>query len=255
MILLIGNWKMAPEKIAQAEKLAKETSAIARSVKKKITTISCVPSLYLSALKKKTPALLLGAQTVSAHDTIAHTSEISAAMLKNAGAQYCLVGHSEVRAAGETNELTAQKVLQLLGKNIIPIVCVGESERDDHGWYLSTIKDQLAAIFTGLAPEKAKKIIIAYEPIWAIGSKAVREATPQECHEMMLFIRKVLTDHYGEKVAKNMQVLYGGSVNEINAPLFIYEGEADGLLVGRVSLESKRFALLAKKISDYVVSK
>lgn len=251
MILLVGNWKAAPEKKAQAEKLLKETAKIAKQWKKKITTVACVPFTHLSVLNKKASSVGLGTQNVSAFSDIPHTGEVTAAMAKESGAQYAIVGHSECRSGGETNEVIAQKTLRLIEKNIIPILCVGETERDQHGWYLSTIKEQLTSVCKLLNPEKVKKLVIAYEPVWAIGAKAVREATPVECQEMMLFIRKVITDLYTAKVAQSVRLLYGGSVSEVNAPLFIYEGEANGLLVGRVSLESKRFGELAKRIATY----
>lgn len=251
MILLVGNWKAAPDKKTQAEKLLKSTSVIVKAVKKKIMVVVCVPTVHLGSLAKKNPNVNLGAQNVSLFSDIAHTGQNSAAMLKEAGAKYCIIGHSECRALGEENNPIAQKALRLLEKNITPIFCVGEVQRDVHGWYLSTIKDQLASVFSLLSPDKAKKIVIAYEPVWAIGAKATREATPTECQEMMLFIRKIITDTYSTKIAQTIPLLYGGSVTEENAQLFISQGEANGLLVGRVSLEAKRFGLLAKKIAEY----
>jgi len=247
MILLVGNWKASPEKPAQAEKLAKETLSIARAVKKDTSVIVCVPTIHLGAITKKFPALVVGGQNVSQYTDIPHTGEVTASMLKATGATYCIVGHSESRKEGETNEIVAEKIFRLLEKNITPILCVGEDIRDEHGWYLSTIKEQLVVVFGSLPVEKAKKIIIAYEPVWAIGAKAKREATPLECHQMVIYIKKIISDMYSTKIGEKVRVLYGGSVNEVNAPFFITEGNADGFLVGRVSLEPKRFAQLAKK--------
>lgn len=255
MILLVGNWKAAPEKYSAAEKLIKDIARFAIPLRRKLQTIICVPFQFIDTLSKKTKTVAIGAQNVSSFSDIPHTGEVSAAMLKAAGVTAAIVGHSERRALGETNELIAQKVLRLIEKNITPILCVGELERDQHGWYLSTIKEQLASVFNGLSPEKAKKLVIAYEPVWAIGAKAAREATPMECHEMMLFIRKVITDTYSPKIASIIPLLYGGSVTEVNAPFFITDGEANGLLVGRTSLEAKRFAALAKRITEEVTVK
>ncbi len=250
MIYLIGNWKMAPEKSLKAVELTKASAAIAKQYKKSVTTIICPPALFLSGAQKQVKVpLLIGAQGVAASDAVAQTGLMSAAMLKDVGAQYCIVGHSEMRARGDSNTYVKEQVMRLLEKKISPILCIGEQQRDEQGWYLSEVKEQLETAFADLAPLQAKKIIIAYEPVWAIGSKATRAATPMECREMLIFIRKFLSDRYGEKVAKTIPLLYGGSADEFNAQTFITDGEAQGFLVGRVSLDPKRLALLAKAIS------
>lgn len=250
MLLLVGNWKMAPEKPAQAADLIKKTHAIAKMFKKTLSLVSCVPTVHLSiALKGAKVPLVVGVQGVAAIPAVAQTGLVSAAMIKAYGAAYCIVGHSESRARGEVNELVAEQTMQLLEKKVTPIVCIGERERDVQGWYLSVVKDQLEAVLATIPEGALKKIVIAYEPIWAIGKDAVREATPAECLEMVIFIRKVLADHAGEKAAAKVPILYGGSVDEYNARAFVTDGGAQGLLVGRVSLEPKRFALLAKAIA------
>jgi triosephosphate isomerase (TIM) len=250
MLLLVGNWKMAPEKPAQAVDLIKKTHAIAKTFKKTLSLVSCVPTIHISTAVKNTKVPLhIGAQNVATTTAVAQTGLISAAMLKAYGTAYCIVGHSESRARGDVNEAVAEETLRLLEKNIIPIVCIGERERDIQGWYLSVVKDQLEAVLAAIPEYALKKLVIAYEPIWAIGKDAVREATPAECLEMVIFIRKVLADHAGEKAASKVTILYGGSVDEFNARAFVTDGGAQGLLVGRVSLEPKRFALLAKAIA------
>jgi triosephosphate isomerase len=257
MTLLVANWKAAPETPALAQKLAKATLALAKMHKKRFSFAACIPDVFFAPVAKVAPSLPLGAQNVSAFTDVPHTGEVTAAMYKSLKLQYCLIGHSERRKEGETDTLIAQKAQKLLEKNIVPILCIGERERDEHGWYLSTIKDQLKAVFEKLTPEKAKKIIIAYEPVWAIGTAALREATPTECAEMVLFVRKVLTDMFGTKVASAIAILYGGSVDEKNAPYFITDGEADGLLFGRISLDAKRLkdmcAALSQKLSERTV--
>jgi triosephosphate isomerase len=250
MLYLIGNWKMAPEKNTQVVDLVKKTTEIAKVYKKTLVTIICPPAIVLTTVVKtiKVP-LLIGAQGVAASDTIAQTGKISAGMLKDNGAQYCIIGHSEMRARGDSNIDVKEQVTRLFEKKIIAILCIGEKSRDAQGWYLSEVKEQLETAFADLEALQAKKIIIAYEPVWAIGTKAERAATPLECREMMIFIKKFLSDKYGEKIAKLIPILYGGSADELNARSFIQEGEAGGFLVGRVSLEPKRFAALAKSIT------
>jgi triosephosphate isomerase (TIM) len=250
MLLLVGNWKMAPEKPAQAIDLSKKTLALARLYKKTLSVVTCVPFIHVPHVLKQAKApLFVGAQDVAGNTEIAQTGLIGASMLKQAGVTHCIIGHSEVRARGASDTTVAEATLRLLEKNIIPIICIGERERDPQGWYLSLIKDQLETVLATIPDAAIKKIVIAYEPIWAIGDKAEREATPAECFEMVLFIRKILADHVGEKAATKVPILYGGSVNEHNAKLFIHEGGAQGLLIGRVSLEPKRFNALAKSIS------
>lgn len=250
MILLVGNWKMAPEKSIEAVTLAKKTLETARLYKKSVTTVLCVPSIHIPFLTKSIKTVLsIGGQSVSAYPDIAQTGLVSAGMLRSYGAQYCIVGHSESRARGENDEQVLAITSALVQKKITPIVCVGERDRDAHGWYLSTVKSQVETVVQGVPKPQLKNLVFAYEPIWAIGSGAAREATVAECREMILFIRKVIADSVGEKIANSIRVLYGGSVNEQNAAAFVTEGGAQGLLVGRVSLDIKRFTALTKTIA------
>lgn len=250
MTLLIGNWKMAPSKSVEALALVKSALATARLYKKTLTIGICVPSIHIPLLTKNIKTTLaIGGQSVASSEEVAQTGLLSASMLKSYGALYCLVGHSESRARGETDQQSLASTTLLLQKNIIPIVCVGEKERDSHGWYLSAVKSQVETIISGIPKAQLKKIVFAYEPIWAIGKDAAREATVVECREMIIFIRKVIADATDEKTAKAINILYGGSVNEQNASTFILEGGAQGLLVGRVSLEAKRFGALAKSLN------
>lgn len=250
MILLVGNWKMAPEKPVTAIDLIKKTLAIAKLFKNTVSIVSCVPYIHIPLIGKliKLP-LSLGAQTVTAETDPANTGLISASMLKAAQVTYCIVGHSEVRARGENNDEVCDKVSVLLEKKITPIICVGERARDAQGWYLSEVKDQIETVLGVLSGQGYKKVVIAYEPVWAIGAHAAREATPTECLEMVIYIRKIFADHIGEKAAASIRILYGGSVNELNAKVFLREAKVQGFLVGRVSLEPKRLSALALAIS------
>ena len=249
MTMLIANWKMAPETIVGALRLAKSTSTLSKKYKKSLTVIAAVPALYIPSIVSKERSLVIAAQDVAPVATIAATGSIGAGLLKGNKVSYCIVGHSECRSAGDTNEIVRAKIERLIEKKITPIICVGEKVRDEQGWYLSGIKDQIESALSAVPKAMVKRIIIAYEPVWAIGSHAVREATPVECQEMMLFIRKILADLSDHKTATQVSILYGGSVSEDNARAFLDDGGADGLLVGRVSLDAKRFAKLAERIS------
>lgn len=249
MILLVGNWKMAPEKPEQAGKLAKEILVIAKKYKKTVQFIVCPTFVHLSIVVKQAKELLLvGAQSVAPVITPAHTGLVSAPQLKALGVQYCIAGHSESRARGETNEMVLEQTKRLIEKKIIPIICIGEKTRDAHGWYLSEIKDQLDGLLSVISKSALKSVVLAYEPIWAIGANAQREASPAECREMVIYMRKLISDVHGEKFAAGMIIIYGGSVNEQNAKYFITEGTVQGLLVGRVSLDPKRYELLARSL-------
>ncbi len=241
---------MAPEKSTEALALAKKTLEIAKKYKKGLKTVICVPSIHIPLLVKNIKTTLsVGGQDIAGSLEIAQTGLISAGMLRSYGANYCIVGHSESRVRGGTDKQVLEGTQNLLSKKIIPVVCVGEKERDNHGWYLSAVKEQIEIVVLGVPKNQLKQLVFAYEPIWAIGKDAAREATVSECREMIIFIRKVIADVVDQKTANSIAILYGGSVNEQNASSFITEGGADGLLVGRTSLDAKRFGVLAKTLA------
>jgi triosephosphate isomerase len=243
--IIVANWKMNPKSVAEAEKLFKATR---KSSIKGVDTVVCAPAPYLSALKKigtKTTCLL-GAQNVYFEKEGAFTGEVSPSMLNSFGVKYSIVGHSERRAMGEADGDIARKVLALTKSKITPILCVGERERDHSGFYLNTVKEQVTIGLSLIPKSLYKNIIIAYEPVWAIGSVADRPATPAECHEMIIFIRKCISDISNSTTAHQVRVIYGGSANEKEAGDFFTVGMADGLLVGRASLNAKSFGEIIK---------
>ena len=210
------------------------------------TLVVCAPFVFLPILKKigLSARLSLGVQDVSAFFGGAHTGDVSGEMAKDAGARYAIVGHSERRAMGESNALINQKIICALSAPLTPILCVGERDRDHGVWYLHEIKKQLEECLAGIPRAKISSVVIAYEPVWAIGKDAVRETTPEECREMMIYIRKVLADSHGAKIAHAVRILYGGSVDEKNGASYLSAGSADGLLPGRLSLEPKKMEKL-----------
>ena len=171
-------------------------------------------------------------------------------MLKNIGDEYVIVGHSECRAKGETNSEVAKKVSATVKKGLIAVVCVGESERDEDGSYTTFVKTQLSESLEGVSKSHINKIVIAYEPVWAIGKKAKKEATKEDVLEMTIFIRKVLADVFGEKKGVSVPVLYGGSVNQKNVFSYVNGCEVDGLLVGRASLKPAIFEKILKTCAE-----
>jgi triosephosphate isomerase (TIM) len=248
-LLIVANWKMAPEKQTEALKLAKATRSVASKLSKKLSVVICPPFIHIPAMVKVSKLLKIGGQSVAGSADVAQTGLISAGMLKVSGAKYCIVGHSEERGRGVSNEAVHEQLKLILEAGLIPILCVGEKQRDGQGWYLSEVKDQLETALSGVPRKALSKLVIAYEPVWAIGAKADREATPIECNEMVIYIRKIISDMFGHSAGGAVRVLYGGSVDDKNAKKFITDGTAQGLLVGRTSLDQKRFSALLAAVA------
>jgi len=247
--IVVANWKMNPQSPKEAEVLF---GGILKEVKKIKNTkiIICPPFPFLFISKKlKNKNITLGAQNVSKEKEGSFTGEISPKMLVSFGVSHVIVGHGERRRDGETNNIVNEKILNVLKSGLSPILCVGESNRDRDGFYLSFVGDQIRESLAGVTRSQVKSIIIAYEPIWAIGKDATREATKEEFMEMKIFIKKIISDIYDSKVAHDLIILYGGSVNKDNAKSFIVEGEADGLLVGRDSINPKKFGAILSALN------
>ncbi len=245
--IIVGNWKMNPKTPALARSnfttIKKEVRAY-----KNVTVVIAVPFVYISELGKLASAgLALGAQNVSAEKEGPYTGEVSAEMLAAYKTKYVIVGHSERRELGETNAFIARKVKTVLAAGLTPILCIGEKDRDHGMLYLGVVKTQLEECLAGIPKNSIAKIVIAYEPVWAISSTPNRrDATPEDCEEMRIYIRKVLSDMVGGSLADEVAILYGGSVDEKDALGFLSKGNADGLLPGRASLNPKIFLKIIK---------
>lgn len=240
-ITIIGNWKMNPRSLKDAEKLFNDVVKSISNIKK-TEIIICPPFLYLEKLSKiRTSKIKLGAQDTFGGDIGPFTGEISGEMLYNTGVRYAILGHSERRALGENNEDINKKIKGALSSGLFPILCVGESVRDESHGYFNLIKIQLEECLAGVSKNFISKIMIAYEPIWAISSTIGRkDATPTDSQEMVIFIRKILVDKFGKEASK-IRIIYGGSANERDALDFLQNGGVDGLLPGRASLNAKKF--------------
>lgn len=239
--IIVGNWKMNPRTIKEAEKLF---NGIAKNISriKKTDIVICAPFIYLDKLAKiRTAKIKIGAQNAFWEEVGPYTGEVSGEMLYNIGARYVILGHSERRALGETNALINKKIKASLSAGLRPIVCVGENTRDESHRYFNLIKTQLEECLAGISKNSISKIIIAYEPVWALSSTLNRhDATSDDSREMAIFIRKVLSDKFGGEVSK-VRIIYGGSANEKDAEDFLKNGGVDGLLPGRASLDAKNF--------------
>lgn len=206
------------------------------------TVVICPPSLYLPLLVKgKTKKTVIGAQDVFYKTAGAHTGEISPVMLRESGVSYVIIGHSERRANGETNEIVNKKVLAAFAEGLNVILCIGEEKRDVEGSYLEFIKQELIQCLQKVEKKHLTSLIIAYEPIWAIGQSEKNAMKGAQMHEMNIFIKKILSEIFDRNTTANVPVLYGGSVSSFNALDIVGSGHVDGLLVGRQSLNPEDF--------------
>jgi triosephosphate isomerase len=206
--------------------------------------VVCSPFIHLAAISKlsaHTNNVSIGAQTINQHESGAYTGEISASQVKSTGAEYVILGHSERRAYfGETDELLAEKVDAALKHGLKPIFCIGETQSErEAGSYFEVIKNQLSKALFHLDAAAFGNIVLAYEPVWAIGTGLT--ASPEQAQEVHAFIRQTLADQYGQEVADNTSILYGGSANPSNAQSLFSQPDIDGGLIGGASLKSRDF--------------
>ncbi|MDZ7726618.1 MAG: triose-phosphate isomerase [Candidatus Campbellbacteria bacterium] len=251
-MLVAANWKMNPGEIALAKKLFLGVKEGMRKIKK-TEVVVCPPFVYLDTLLDLYTGKKIGfgAQTCFSEKEGSYTGEVSAGMIQSLGARYVILGHSERRAMGETDKDVRERVQRVLEVGLTPIVCIGEHERDNDGKYLEVIKDQLQELFYGMSRDWMKNVIIAYEPIWAIGKSSNESVTPHALHETAIYIRKVLAGLFDKKSAISQTILYGGSVEPNNASELIDGTQVNGFLVGHASLESQDFLQIVEEVEKY----
>lgn len=238
--IVAGNWKMNTV-LDEGLELASQVNELLKDKKANCEVVICVPFTHLVAVKGVIDEpLKLGAENCSEHAKGAYTGEVSAAMVKSTGASHVILGHSERRQYfGENNTQLLAKTRQALENNLIPIFCVGEVlEERENGTYNEVVKSQVEALFD-LSAEEFGKIVIAYEPVWAIGTG--KTATADQAQDMHAHIRKVIADKYGKELADNTSILYGGSCKPSNAKELFSKPDVDGGLIGGASLEAPSF--------------
>ena len=210
--------------------------------------ILCPPFPYLEMVSdySNDSYFMVGAQNVNDNEKGAYTGEVSAEMLSSMDIEYCIVGHSERRAYyGETDAMIAKKVDQLLKHEIRPIVCCGEVlEEREAGKQFDVVKRQITEGLFHLSAEQFKELVIAYEPVWAIGTG--KTATPEQAQEIHAFIRKTIADEYGKEVADESSILYGGSCKPSNAKELFANPDVDGGLIGGAALQAEDFVNIAR---------
>ena len=244
--LIAGNWKMNG---AQAANEALLNEILAGLGSQECDVLICPPLVYLPQCAEiiSGAPILLGAQDVSVHTSGAYTGEVSAAMLADLGCEYVIVGHSERRAYHhESNELVAQKTVQALKSGISPIVCVGETlEQRESGQTNAVVVAQLQAVMDLLDDGALVKIVIAYEPVWAIGTG--KTATPQIAQDVHAVLRTQLMNR-GVAVARRIQILYGGSMKPDNARELLAMEDIDGGLIGGAALKASDFLAIINAV-------
>ncbi|MFN4147622.1 MAG: triose-phosphate isomerase [Runella sp.] len=247
--IVAGNWKMN-KTLDDALALTSEVVNMIRDeVRGDVEVVLCTPFVYLPVLQKYTegvPRVSLGAQNCHQKASGAYTGEISAPMLASLRVPYVIIGHSERRQYfGETDELLAEKVKIALDNGLKPIFCCGElldqRQNDD---YIAIVKEQMTKALFGLSPDEFGKVVIAYEPVWAIGTGLT--ATSDQAQEMHAALRAHIATQYDETIADDTTILYGGSCNEKNAPELFACPDVDGGLIGGASLKSREFANIVK---------
>ena len=239
--IIAGNWKMNMTP-TEAKALVNELIPLVKDAACEVVVCPPYVDLALAVELTKGTNIRVGAQNVHWAEKGAFTGEISAAMLKEAGAQYAIIGHSERRQYfGETDETVNSRAKAALAAGIIPIICVGESlAQREAGETDALVSGQVQAGLAGITAEQAAGLVIAYEPIWAIGTG--KTATDEQANETIGVIRKTLTGMYGQAVADQVRIQYGGSMNPKNVKGLMAQSEIDGGLIGGASLKAGDFA-------------
>ncbi len=241
-MIIAGNWKMHKTN-AEALQLANQIRMKTTDIKK-TGMIICPPFTALSVVNEviKDSSICLGAQNMFWEKEGAYTGEISAGMIKSTGANYVIIGHSERRQYfGETDETVNKKIKTALDNGLKPIVCVGESlEQREENITKRVITRQIKGAFENLTPEQMEHVIIAYEPVWAIGTG--KTATPDQAQEVHLHIRDIIRELFGETIADAITIQYGGSVKPGNAESLLSQADIDGALVGGACLQADSFS-------------
>lgn len=240
--IVAGNWKMNTT-VAEGVALAKEVNSAVAAAKPNCDVIVCVPFTHLVPVAEAidTAILGLGAENCADHASGAYTGEVSASMVASTGAGYVILGHSERRQYyGETSEILRAKVALALENNLKPIFCIGEVlEQRENGTFFDVVRTQIEEGLFNLEASDFGKIVLAYEPVWAIGTG--KTATPEQAEDMHAHIRNLIAERYGKEVADNTPILYGGSCKPSNAKELFAKPDIDGGLIGGAALDAASF--------------
>lgn len=247
-MLIVANWKAYVEDFGKAKKLFAVSKKLARDLKNDIVLAPPAPLLGALALRNRSK-VAFAAQDVSFTTGGAETGEITAQAYAAIGATFALIGHSERRATGDTDTIVATKLAHALTHGLTPILCIGEQERDDEGRYLASVREKLTSAIEPLTAKERPRIIIAYEPVWAISANTGSAIEPNDLAEMVLYIRKVLAELLPGKSSTHSLVLYGGSVESSDVRALAAVSGVDGFLVGHQSVDPIAFAAIIKQLA------
>jgi len=247
--IVAGNWKMNKTYEEGLSLFSEVVNMVKDEVRGNQEVIVCTPFIHLSSVAKLSQGVSnvkIGSQNIHQAESGAYTGEISASQVKSVGAEYTILGHSERRAYfGETDELLAEKVNAALKYDLKPIFCIGETKEErESGKFFDIIKNQLDRGVFHLSKEAFANIVLAYEPVWAIGTGLT--ASPEQAQEVHAFIRQAIADKYDAETAESTTILYGGSCNPSNAATLFAQQDIDGGLIGGASLKSRDFLEIVK---------
>lgn len=243
--IVVCNWKMNPPTWKEAKKLFDETKKAALKARS-VSVVVAPPAIYMREIAKLARAMPIAIQHARAEEGGAHTGEISLMQAGDSKASYAIIGHAESRARGTTDADVNKQVLVALALKMKPILCVGESSRTIQGEYFDVVKTQIRTALSTVPSNKVGTIIVAYEPVWAIG--AAQPMQPRDMHEMGIFIRKTIVQGWGD-VGHGVTVLYGGAVDSTNAAEMREMGDVRGFLVGRASAEPNKIKALIQSLA------
>jgi triosephosphate isomerase len=269
--IVIANWKASTLTYVEAEKKIRDIyknihtdiSKIQLTIAPTIAHTAMLASFFSGKIlftkknitknKKNTkkevlPKVVFAAQDISVHEGGSKTGEVPVKAVKDSGVTKVIIGHSECRERGDTIEMIITKVKHALDAKLEVILCVGERERDSSVAYLKVIDEQITSVFNAIDKILHTKITIAYEPVWAINNKDNKSLDAHGLHSMVVYIRKLLTEKYGEETSSHVHILYGGSVTPENAQDIYWNGEVQGLLIGRASFDPSTLACVIKNI-------
>lgn len=263
--IIIANWKASTLTYTEAEKkirdiytyLDKNVSKIQLTIAPTVSHISMLSGYFSGKIifakkkkskvktknkKEKSLKVVFAAQDVSMHEQGSYTGEVPVKAIQDAGATKVIIGHSECRERGDTLDMVIAKTKLALAQKLQVVLCIGEKQRDAGVGYLKVIDEQITSVFNAIDKTDYHNIVLAYEPVWAINNKDNRSLDAHGLHSMVVYIRKLLAERYGEMVSSHMSILYGGSVTPDNAQDIYWNGEVQGLLIGRASFDSSVFS-------------
>ncbi len=260
--LIIANWKAGVLNYKEAEKNILDTYSALGTGSSKVELVFAPVATYIQTLgyifgnilkyikprKVKWPKLTLAAQNISVFEGGSKTGEVPVLAIKDSGASYVIVGHSECREAGDTNAMVVTKTKLVIDQRLKVVLCVGERERDAGVQYLKVIEDQILSVFSYIDKKDHGQIVIAYEPVWAVNNKDNLSLDAYGLHSMIVYIKRLLLERFGEPTADAVRIIYGGSVTPDNAQDILWNGEAQGLLIGRASWNAESLSAIIKSV-------